>query len=424
MKILNHLSLDRALGRGVLGQAARVGAVATAAAVMCLASIGCGGNGKYTSAQSSAAKTKMEALKSATEYQMGQQAFLAGDLHKALKHADHSISLNGKVARSHILRGRTLMEMGNIEGSLACLRTAQTLDPACVEAAYYQGILAERIDQKQVAMDHYRAAAELDRTNPQYVIAAAEMMIELNQITEAETYIAGRGDGFDHNAGIRQTLGHIALMKNEPEQAVTFFAEARMLSPDDTHILEDLVRAQVATSRFADADYNLSHLLRAEENKGRRDLLQMRASCLVQLDRPVEARQILLELTKDQEGASDVGAWITLGHVSYVLRDMPRVRQAASRIIAIAPRRAEGYVLRALVLKRAGDLDGAEANLDTALSLEQSSETYVLLGMVQQELLRPADARMSYGAALRANPNDASAGRLLSALDSPIATGE
>lgn len=316
------------------------------------------------------------------------------------------------------------MEMGNIEGSLACLRTAQTLDPACVEAAYYQGILAERIDQKQVAMDHYRAAAELDRTNPQYVIAAAEMMIELNQITEAETYIAGRGDGFDHNAGIRQTLGHIALMKNEPEQAVTFFAEARMLSPDDTHILEDLVRAQVATSRFADADYNLSHLLRAEENKGRRDLLQMRASCLVQLDRPVEARQILLELTKDQEGASDVGAWITLGHVSYVLRDMPRVRQAASRIIAIAPRRAEGYVLRALVLKRAGDLDGAEANLDTALSLEQSSETYVLLGMVQQELLRPADARMSYGAALRANPNDASAGRLLSALDSPIATGE
>src|SRR5262245_8626524 len=90
-RILGH-SLQTAIGIGVL---AFLGWAA-------LAAPGCG-HGRYTREHISAAKTKMEALKSATEYKMAEQAFLSGDLPKALKHVEYSLSLNNPVAKSHVL---------------------------------------------------------------------------------------------------------------------------------------------------------------------------------------------------------------------------------------------------------------------------------------------------------------------------------
>jgi len=404
---------SRALGHG------RVVAGAAAVALTLIAG-GCGGgHGKYTKAHMSGAKAKMAALKSGTEFQMAQQAFLGGDLHKALKHGDYSISLNEKVAKSHVLRGRVLMEMGDLEGSAAALAKAAELEPDNVDSEYYRGILAERIDQHPEALARYSRAAELDGANPQYAIAAAEMMIELGRVDEAEGYLTTRTASFQHNAGVRQALGHIALMKEQPDRAATLFNEARLLAPDDKNIIEDLVRAQVATGKFVEAEYNLGRLLQAPGAKGRRDLLHTRARCLVQLDRPVDARDVMAELVKGAEGASDVEAWIGFGQASYVLRDAPRVKQAASRAIALAPTRPEGYVLRALNQRQTGDLRGAADNLLKALSLREAPETHVMLGVVQRSMNRPAEARVSFGKALALDPTDASARQMLAALDAP-----
>ena len=57
------------------------------------------------------------------------------------------------------------------------------------------------------------------------------------------------------------------------------------------------------------------------------------------LDRPVEAREILIKLTSDQAGSKDVEAWIELGNVSYVLRDQNRLRMSSQRVLSMAPAR-------------------------------------------------------------------------------------
>src|SRR5262245_44194168 len=116
----------------VLGQALRGALAVGILALLGWAAVfapGCVGHGKHTAEHLSAAKTKMEAMKSATEYKMAEQAFLGNDLPKALKHIDYSISLNEKVARSHVLRGRTFMEMGDLESAAACFTHALELDP-------------------------------------------------------------------------------------------------------------------------------------------------------------------------------------------------------------------------------------------------------------------------------------------------------
>ncbi len=401
----------------------RVGAI-TALALLAWAAIvapGCRSHGEYTKQHVSGAKKKMDALKSGTEWQMAHQAFLAGDLDKAMRHCDYSISLNDQVARSHMLRGRVFMEMGNLEQASIAFDKAEGLDPTNVDAQYFQGILAERLTRTEEALTHYQKAAELDPSNSQYPVAAAEMLIDLNRVSDAKAYLVASRDRFDHSAGICQTLGHVALLEKDAEGAAKLFYEASLLSPEDQAIMEDLTNAQISLGQFAQAETNLSRMLKIEKNADRRDLRHLRARCLGQLNRPVEARAIYLTLTTDDSGSSDVDAWIGLAQLSHTLRDNPRLKSSANRLIAIAPERPEGYSFLGLFHKKAGNLQLAAENFDKAVQFEGSPQNLLLLGMTLQEMGRTSDARRCYSAAQGLDPNDTTAGQLLTALDGTVA---
>ncbi len=381
----------------------------------------CGTTGSHTSRSVSHAKQTLQAIKSATEWDMARQAYLAGDLDKALKAVERSIALNDGVPKSHVLRGRILLELSDLEGAIEAFEYAEALDPSHVDAFYYQGVVYERLADKERALDRYSRAAELDPAAPQYAIAAAEMLVDLGRLADARTFLESRRSTFEYNAGVRHLLGQIAMMEQDPVRAERLFNEARLLAPDDTEVMEDLVRAQVANGKFAEAETNISRLLRHEHNAGRRDLLKLRARCLIEVDRLVDAREILSRLTRGADGASDADAWIELAKVSYALKDDVRARQAASRAVAVAPRRAEGYIVRALIERRAGNLDLAASTLARGREIvPDDTRLLTLLAMVESERNNPAEARAALDAVLRLDPDNSAARNLLSSVpDAP-----
>jgi Flp pilus assembly protein TadD len=287
---------------------------ASIAAAAAIAASGCSGHGKYTQEGISLAKQRLDSLKAATEYDMARQAFLAGDLDKALKKSDAALLLAENNPRIHVLRGRIHIERGNVGRALLSLRRALELDENAIDARYYLGVVHERLNEPEEALAHFRAAAELEGYNPQYPIAAGEMLVDLGRLDEAKTFLTD-SEAADHSAGVQQLLGHIALIEGRPADACELFTKARLLAPEDGAILEDLATAQIAAGRFADAETNLSGLLKDPENEGRRDLLHMRGECLMALGRPVEAREIYRTLSED-DGASDPQAWIGRGRAA------------------------------------------------------------------------------------------------------------
>jgi len=354
-------------------------------------------HGKYTSEQLKIANDRVSGIKAGNAYDQARQAFLAGELEKARKLADNSIIVNPNVAKTHVLRGRILIEQSDLEGAIASFQHAETLDPKNVEAQYYQGIVFERYSQSEKAFERYGKALELEPSNPQYAVAAAEMLIDMNRLDEAEQFLESRKSSFDHNAGVRQTMGHIAVLRGDYAKAATLFNDARLLAPDDSGILEDLVQAQIAVGRYAEAEFNLTRLLKVPENSGRRDLRQLQARCLMALDRPVEARDMLVSLTSDDAGMKDVEAWIELGNVSFVLRDFNRLRMAASRVSALAPMRFEGPLLRALWHRQQGDLTSAlKCTEDAVARRGASTKPLMLKALVLEELGQVGQARATY----------------------------
>lgn len=405
-----------AAARRVLGTArvlALAGLLAGAASLTA-----CNKHGRFTQAHMSAAKVRMAEMKSATEFQMAHQAFLAGDLKKALRHIDYSLELNPRIPKSHVLRGRIFLEAGNLENCAVALRNAEEIDPKNVDAAYYQGLLAERLDRREDALRHYTRAGELDPANPQHAIAAAEMLVSLARLDDAERALTRDGVQFQHSAGVRQAMAQIALLRNQPDRAVTLFQEARLLAPDDHSILENLASAQVAAGQFAQAEANLARLLTNPDFSARRDLLRLRADCLTRIDRHVEARDVLMGLVKDERGTADADAWNQIGQISVLVRDWNRVRTAALRLIAISPDSPTGYVLRGLEQRARGQHLAAAESFAHAVERDRTPDNLILLGMSLQSLGRDADARACFTNALNLRPGDPAATRLLAGADS------
>lgn len=365
---------------------------------------GCGGHGKYTQEHLNLAENRMTELKSASEWDLGHSAFMAGDLDKSLKHVEKSLSLNPDVAKSHVLRGRILLEMGQLDEANNALAEGARLDPENVEAPYYQGIVAERMMQKDLALEHFMRASELDPTNPQYVVAVSDVFIEMDQLDQAEQYLIDRADRFKHDPGVNQSLGHIAMMRGDTEHAQEHFFQAHLLAPDDDPILEDLVRAQFANGEFGEAEYNLSHMLDAEDAPDRRDLQHMRARCLLALNRHLDARQILLDLTKGNQGASDVEAWVGLGEVAYKMKDNANLRDAAWRVQSLAPDRSEGYLYHSLFHRRQGN---HHASVDAAHQAHQRApEDITVLTVLALGQIETGDYAQAQQTLARANEID------------------
>lgn len=381
---------------------------------------GCFGHGGRTSQQMTQAAQRMAQIKSATEWEMAEQAFQAGDLDRALEKVNNSIVMNPSVTKSHVLKGRVLLETGELEKARRSLLEAQVIDPTFEDAHYYLGMVYERLAKKDEALRCYETAAVLNPEQALYAVAVAETMVDLNRIEDAQKYLDDRAGVFEHNAGVRQTLGHLAMMQGDKQKAAEYFRDARLLSPEDSSMLEDLVIAQMEIGEFAEAEYGLSRLLAEEGMEDRRDLLRMRARCLLELDRVIEARETLLMLTSADGGDVDLTSWLDLGALAYRTNDQTRLRQAAAKIMSLAPSRPEGYVYRAIWLRQHGDVKEALAVIERGFDVAEMPVDAVLLrGVIEQDLGMNAAAERSYRAAMTLNPEDSRAALLLDLLDQP-----
>ena len=390
-----------------------------AAAGSALALTGCNsGHGRHTTEGLTQAQERMADMKAATSWDMARQQYLVGDLSKALDSVEESLSYSPSVPKSHTLKGRILIELGQMEQAIESFRRAIAIDPGHHEGHYYLGIALERVSDFEDAGEAYETAANLDPSNSQYAIAAAEMMIELGHIDRAEEILRSRTAMFEHNAGVRQTLGHLALLRGDSAEAVEMFREARLLAPDDLSIAEDLALALVANEDWADAEYTLRTLLNSDDYDARRDLQRMHARTLVALDRPVEARTILLALTSDEQGKNDWQALLDLANVALMLNDDARARISARRAIALAPDHPEPYALLAAVQYRNDDLESALTSLDKAVERARGDATPALMrGVVLSRLGRYGEAEASFELALEIDPSDERAMRAIAGVD-------
>ncbi len=359
-----------------------------------------------------AADDRWHALRSAALLDMAKSQFEAGALDTAEKTVRDAAAIDADNPQLHLLAGRIALERSQLERAYRLFEISATLGPELADPYYYQGVVLQRWRQHDAALAAYQKAYELDPSSAPRMLAVAEMMVQLDRATDAITLLEEKKYYFDQNAGCRAMLGHLYMLKQDHALAVENFRQATMLNPENPRLQEELAFAQVAAGAHSDAVVTLQALLKRPEYADRSDLNRSLATAEAALGRHKAARDIYIQLTR--RDATNTNDWIRLGELCWKTEDLGGALIAANRAITLAPQRHEGYLLAGLVWQKRGRTEDALEMFDRAGELAPTDATpLVLRGLSLQKADRHAAAAEAYTEALKRNPHDKRAERLL-----------
>lgn len=389
----------------------RIFSLASLVTAVCF--VGCS-EGGYHEEMRSSARERVAVFNAQLAHDQATQAFNTGRFDQAMRQIVAAIEQYPEHPAYYLLQGRILMETHRLELSIHAFEKAIELEPRFAEAHYYAGIVYQRWSDNARAYEYYHQAHELDSSSVQYLLAAAEALVALQQYDDAQVLIESKLDYFEHNTAMHQLLGQIALLKGEMRKAVELFAEARLSSPDDEMLLEELARAQFSAGMPGRCYKSVKQLQRASKTSNP-DLTLLEARCLGAMQRTTEARNLYIELTRIRP--TDPQLWIELGSLAWELGDFRRTAMCSARIIALAPRRYEGYMFKGIFERYKGNLGQATQLLRQAASLAPSAALpHLVLGRTLEEVGDVEGALRAYTEALRAEPENADAQALFQSL--------
>lgn len=336
---------------------------------LALGASGCVAQGDYTGDHRKEVQQNLDRLQAGTQFDEASRAFALGDVDGALEAIENSLTLEGEVASSHVLHARVLVEAGRLNQALDAVDRGYELKPEA-ELDYLRGIVLEQMGRLDEAATSYGAALREEPTNASFRIAQAEVLVQLDRWSEARQVLEASNPWNPEQAGIHQALGHMDLLEERYRDARAQFEAAALLRPEDPGVLEDLLRIQVQLGDWAQGLSTAEHLAATPVYDSRADLRRLHAFLLIRNREPVQAREILLDLTTRSTDGYDHEAWRLLSEVAVMIRDWRLLRSAGDRMIQGEPLRADGFLAQALARREEGDLAGALKSARLAVDRE------------------------------------------------------
>ena len=391
------------------------------------------------------ADARWRAMRATALLDMAEDQFDSGQLDQAESTIRDASSIAPDNAEIYLLAGRIALENGLLERAYLHFTTCvekstpeedPEQEPAptpeaqhaelikalrsegsyVADAFYFRAVVLQRWQRRDEALSDYEMAAELDPEHPRRVLAVAETLVELDRVDEAAALLEEKKFFFDQNAACRALLGHIQNLRGQYGLAVENFREAALLDPENTRIQEELAFAQIRQQEWAQAATTLNGLTGQAEHAHRDDLWRALARAEGEAGRHDEARDILVNLTRRNPG--EVADWIRLGELCWKMEDLGGALIAANRTVDLAPRRHEGYLLAGLVWQKRERPHEALQMFDAAADAAPTNATPVILrGIALQQSDRLAAAAEAYREALKRDPNDPRAAKLLAQLE-------
>ena len=319
------------------------------------------------------ARDRFDRANAQVVYDQALQAFHAGQFEQALEHIDKAISRFPKEGSYPLLRGRILLEMKRVDLARESFAKAIELAPEAAEPHYYLGIVLQRWDELDKATAEYAKAAELVPSQLQYVAAECETMVAAGRLDEAEGRLDAVSKTFEFSPVLDRVRADIAGQRGDLEGRARWLAAARLRTePAKAGALgEEIAVTQFERGRWSDCLAALDDEA-LKDAANRADLVRLRARCLLMLDRPREARDLMLGL-RAQTDADGRNATI-LGMAAMRLGDAARMTEAGHALTQSRPGSADGWMLLGVAALDRGDRNEARRLLTEASAREPSRE--------------------------------------------------
>ena len=263
-----------------------------------------------------------------------------GAFDKSRQTLDEAIKLSPDSEPAHVLSAKLFIEAGQLEPAERELAVARQLNPADASADYLSGVVYQRWQQPERALEFYQHACDKSPAELAYVMAKAETLVAMGRRTDALAMLQERVAYFEHSGAIRDEVGLLLIQEKRYDEAVQMLRRASILAADDQNIREHLAMALFDDKQYQDAADILSSLMQQEQNAQCADLLATLGECQLQIGRPGDAVANL------QQAAallpSSAGVWLSLAKADVQIGALrpadvalrtawPRIRTTANR---------------------------------------------------------------------------------------------
>jgi tetratricopeptide (TPR) repeat protein len=394
----------------------RLLAAAAIAAALAAGSVGCESAQKTPKEE---AMAKWNAARAGVLYSLASDQYKAGNFDDARKTVGEALKMDPQNARLHVLSAKLAIEQGRLEQAESALANARQCDPLNAEADYLTGVVYQRWQKRDLALQHYEAASLKAPAELAYLLARSETLVELDRSKEALRLLEEKVVYFENSATIRDAVGQLLLQQGRTAEAIEMFRAASVLTPDDDQVREHLALAQFQNKDWRDADRTFGQLLEKKEFENRADLHLAQGECRLQLRRYVDARGSFENVTRLDPSLP--GGWLGLAKTAVQMKDERRADLSIRKVLSLQPGSAEGFILLGYLRLNQARWSEAVTAFERASNLDPRDPLALCMtGYAMEKLGRKTDALDYYGRALRLDPKDELAHRLMTAVD----TGE
>jgi Tfp pilus assembly protein PilF len=381
-----------------------------------LVAAGCQSNGPKEPTQKEQAIRKWNNARATVLISLAKEQYSGGQFEKCRHTLDDALKLSPDNTQLHILSAKLSIEQGQLEAAERELKMVRSLAPNDAEAHYLSGVVYQRWQKPELALDLYRAAAERSPAELPYWMAQAEMLVALDRPADALALLQGKVDYFEHSGAIRDAVGQLLMQLGRPGEAASMLRQASILSEDDQAIRERFAMALYANHDYREAAEVLARLVQNEQFAKRGDLFLMMGECQLQTGRTREARYTFE--TASQLDAQSAPIWRALARAAFETGDLKRADLALAKSLRLDSTLPETHLLLGYVRLRQNRLKEAQTAFQKASTLDpKDTVSLCMIGYVLEKSGRGEEAAQYYGKALRMKPGDDMASRLLAGLD-------
>jgi tetratricopeptide (TPR) repeat protein len=392
------------------------------ATLVCLTGIlpftGCANSGEKPKSEQekTALKKQWADARANVLYSLAKEQYENGNFDKCRETITDALKMDPESVQLHVLSAKLAIEKGNLEAADKELIQARRLDPKNAEADYLSGVVCQRWQRTQEALDYYRSASEKQSGELAYQMAQAEMLVALGRSDDALALLQSKVVYFEYSAAIRDAVGQLLMQKGKYDKAAEVLRQASILANDDDTIREHLALALFQNKQYRDAIDILDRLVHVDKYAKRADLYLALGECQMQINKARDARDSFDTAT--QVNPNTALAWLGLGKAALAVNDLRRAEIALKRCLSVDPASSECNLLLGYVRMRQSKYQEALTAFRKAHALDDTDTVSLcMVGYTLEKLGKNDEAVRCYAKALKIKPGDDFATRLMAKVE-------
>lgn len=367
------------------------------------------------------AQQQWESMRASVKMQLAENHLNAGRLDDASKVIDEAIKMAPDNVKARILATRIEIERGELSKARESIHTAMSFAYADPQVRYLAGMVAERYDDLEGALDHYTAASEAAPLVAEYLLARIETLAALARDIDAIELLELRMTDFDANASMRALAAYECRRLGLRGPAIDYSREALRLRPRDRSMKAELAATLVWAQEYDEATVLFESLLKDAPDATKpgdvsdSNLRVQLAAAHLGKGSPKAAIDCLQSLIKDEPAnATALSLYARAAFESGDNHTAKRTIRALHDRCRVTP---ESLMLLVLIQQKEGDGAAALTTARQLIKVEgETASGYCVLGRTLESLGNVVEAREAYSAALRIDPTFAPARALLAEL--------